>query len=28
MNYHNVRTACIYCGVGCGMHLEVLDGRV
>lgn len=28
MNYHNVRTTCIYCGVGCGMHLEVLDGKV
>ncbi len=28
MNYRNVRTTCIYCGVGCGMHLQVLDGRV
>ncbi len=28
MKYHNVHTTCIYCGVGCGMHLEVLDGEV
>ncbi len=28
MNYHNVRTTCVYCGVGCGMHLQVLDGEV
>jgi predicted molibdopterin-dependent oxidoreductase YjgC len=28
MKYHNVRTTCVYCGVGCGMHLEVLDGDV
>ncbi len=28
MNYTSVLTTCIYCGVGCGMHLQVLDGKV
>ena len=28
MQYENVLTTCPYCGVGCGVHLQVLDGRV
>ena len=28
MEYRNVLTTCIYCGVGCGLYLEVLDGQV
>jgi len=28
MEYRNVLTTCIYCGTGCGLYLEVLDGRV
>ncbi len=28
MEYKNVLTTCIYCGTGCGLYLEVLDGRV
>jgi len=28
MEYKNVETTCIYCGCGCGLYLEVLDGRV
>ena len=28
MEYKNVLTTCIYCGCGCGLTLEVLDGRV
>ena len=28
MEYKNVLTTCIYCGCGCGLHLQVLDGRV
>ncbi len=28
MQYKNVLTTCPYCGVGCGIHLQVLDGRV
>jgi predicted molibdopterin-dependent oxidoreductase YjgC len=28
MDYHNVLTTCIYCGCGCGIYLEVLDGRI
>jgi len=28
MEYGNVLTTCPYCGTGCGLYLEVLDGRV
>ena len=28
MEYHNVLTTCTYCGCGCGLYLEVLDGEV
>ncbi len=28
MEYRNVLTTCIYCGVGCGLYLQVLDGQV
>ena len=28
MEYGNVLTTCIYCGCGCGIYLQVLDGRV
>ncbi len=28
MQYKNVLTTCPYCGVGCGVYLQVLDGRV
>ena len=28
MEYRNVLTTCPYCGTGCGLYLEVLDGRV
>jgi len=28
MEYKNVLTTCIYCGVGCGLYLQVLDGQV
>lgn len=28
MEYRNVLTTCVYCGVGCGLYLEVLDGQV
>ena len=28
MDYKNVLTTCVYCGCGCGLYLEVLDGRV
>jgi formate dehydrogenase major subunit len=28
VGYRNVLTICPYCGVGCGINLEVLDGRV
>jgi predicted molibdopterin-dependent oxidoreductase YjgC len=28
MRYENVLTTCIYCGCGCGLHLEVLDGEI
>ena len=28
MNYHNVLTTCIYCGAGCSLYLQVLDGKV
>jgi predicted molibdopterin-dependent oxidoreductase YjgC len=28
MEYHNVLTTCTYCGAGCGLNLQVLDGKV
>ena len=28
MDYKTVLTTCAYCGCGCGMCLEVLDGRL
>ncbi len=28
MDYRTVLTTCTYCGCGCGLYLEVLDGRI
>jgi predicted molibdopterin-dependent oxidoreductase YjgC len=28
MDYRNVLTVCPYCGAGCNLYLQVLDGRV
>jgi predicted molibdopterin-dependent oxidoreductase YjgC len=28
VEYRNVLTTCVYCGTGCGLYLEVLDGKV
>jgi predicted molibdopterin-dependent oxidoreductase YjgC len=28
MDYQSVLTTCTYCGCGCGLYLEVLDGRI
>ena len=28
MEYNNVLTTCVYCGCGCGLYLQVLDGKV
>jgi predicted molibdopterin-dependent oxidoreductase YjgC len=28
MDYRNVSTTCVYCGAGCGLFLEVLDGKI
>jgi len=28
MQYQNVLTTCIYCGCGCGLYFEVLDGEI
>jgi predicted molibdopterin-dependent oxidoreductase YjgC len=28
MQYKNVLTTCPYCGVGCGVNLQVLDGKL
>ena len=28
MDYKTVLTTCSYCGCGCGLYLEVLDGRL
>jgi predicted molibdopterin-dependent oxidoreductase YjgC len=28
MEYRNVLTVCPYCGAGCNLYLQVLDGRV
>ena len=27
MDYKTVLTTCAYCGCGCGLYLEVLDGQ-
>ena len=28
MEYRNILTTCVYCGCGCGLYLETLDGRI
>jgi predicted molibdopterin-dependent oxidoreductase YjgC len=28
MEYKNVLTTCVYCGCGCGLYVETLDGRI
>jgi predicted molibdopterin-dependent oxidoreductase YjgC len=28
VEYKNVQTTCIYCGCGCGIYLQVLDGKI
>ena len=28
MDYRNVLTTCVYCGAGCNLYLQVLDGKV
>jgi len=28
LSYSVVETVCIYCGVGCGMNVQVMDGKV
>ena len=28
MQYQNILTTCIYCGCGCGIYFEVLDGEI
>jgi predicted molibdopterin-dependent oxidoreductase YjgC len=28
MDYKTVLTTCAYCGCGCGLYLEVLDGQL
>ncbi len=28
MEYKNTLTTCIYCGCGCGMYVETLDGHI
>jgi len=28
MKYETVLTTCTYCGCGCGLYLQVLDGRI
>ena len=28
MEYKNTLTTCIYCGVGCNMYVETIDGRI
>jgi len=28
MDYRNILTICPYCGAGCGLYLQVLDGQV
>jgi len=28
MDYQNILTTCVYCGAGCGLYLQVLDGEI
>ncbi len=28
MEYKNVLSTCVYCGTGCGLYLQVLDGKI
>jgi predicted molibdopterin-dependent oxidoreductase YjgC len=28
MKYENVLTTCVYCGAGCGLYVQVLDGEI
>ena len=28
MDYQSVLTTCTYCGCGCGLYLQVMDGRI
>lgn len=28
MDYQNVLTVCPYCGTGCGLYIQVLDGEI
>ena len=28
MEYRNTLTTCIYCGAGCGMYIETIDGQI
>ena len=28
MEYRNTLTTCIYCGSGCGMYIETIDGQI
>lgn len=28
MEYKNVLTVCPYCGAGCGLYIQVLDGKI
>jgi predicted molibdopterin-dependent oxidoreductase YjgC len=28
MRYQNILTTCVYCGAGCGLYLQVLDGEI
>ncbi len=28
MQYQNILTTCVYCGAGCGLYLQVLDGEI
>ena len=28
IEYKNVLTTCPYCGTGCALHLQVLDGKL
>jgi predicted molibdopterin-dependent oxidoreductase YjgC len=28
MEYKNVLTTCVYCGCGCGLYVEVVDGHI
>lgn len=28
ITYSNIETTCIYCGAGCGLNVQVLDGQI